>query len=335
MGVFNLYLIKRSFVFSISILILFGILDSIFSLISELENISERYTFISILVYVFQSMPHRLIDFVEGACLLGVMIALAISHQEGNLNVLRSAGKSPFKIIIISSIGPILLATLLILFDEVIFKKSYINAEINKNVLLEKVIASNENKWINQNDLFLGYQDIIEDNIFNAKLIKLIDDKEINVFESKLAKIDDTKIVFDDDQQVNFVIPIQSRISIKNIQNENISELYYLKKLFIESKLEDDILFKQHIDKALYKVVLIPLSIFALIAYFGSLIFGSLRDLNIGARITIAVFGAFVYKLMQDLSIGIFISFNLSVLIGVMIPSILLALLAINSYRKI
>jgi len=38
---------------------------------------------------------------------------------------------------------------------------------------------------------------------------------------------------------------------------------------------------------------------------------------------------------MQDLSIGIFISFNLSVLIGVMIPSILLALLAIDSYRKI
>ncbi len=274
-----------------------------------MENISERYTFTSILVYVFQSMPHRLIDFVEGACLLGVMIALAISHQEGNLNVLRSAGKSPFKIILISSIGPILLATLLILFDEVIFKKSYINAEINKNVLLEKVIASNENKWINQNDLFLGYQDIIEDNIFNAKLIKLIDDKEINVFESKLAKID--------------------------VQNENISELYYLKKLFIESKLEDDILFKQHIDKALYKVVLIPLSIFASIAYFESLIFGSLRDLNIGVRIAISVFGAFVYKLMQDLSIGIFISFNLSVLIGVMIPSIFLALLAINSYRKI
>ena len=334
MGIFNLYLIKRSFVFSISILILFGILDSIFSIISELENISERYTFTSILGYVFQSMPHRLIDFVEGACLLGVMIALAISHQEGNLNVLRSAGKSPFKIILISSIGPILLATLLILFDEVIFKKSYVNAEIYKNVLLEKVISSKENKWINQNDLFLGYQDIIEDNIFNAKLIKLIDDKEINVFESKLAKIDDSKLVFDD-QQVNFVIPIQSRISIKNIQNENISELYSLKKLFIESKLEDDILFKQHIDKALYKVVLIPLSIFTLIAYFGSLIFGSLRDLNIGTRITIAVFGAFVYKLMQDLSIGIFISFNLSVLIGVMIPSILLALLAVNSYRKI
>ena len=119
-----------------------------------------------------------------------------------------------------------------------------------KTVLLEKVISSNENKWINQNDLFLGYQDIIEDNIFNAKLIKLIDDKEINVFESKLAKIDDTKIVFDDDQQVNFVIPIQSRISIKNIQNENISELYYLKKLFIESKLEDDILFNcEHYTK--------------------------------------------------------------------------------------
>ena len=37
-------------------------------------------------------MPHNLLDFLEGACLLGVMIALGLSHQEGNLNVLRTAG---------------------------------------------------------------------------------------------------------------------------------------------------------------------------------------------------------------------------------------------------
>ena len=34
-------------------------------------------------------MPHNLLDFVQGACLLGVMLSLGMSHEEGNLNVLR------------------------------------------------------------------------------------------------------------------------------------------------------------------------------------------------------------------------------------------------------
>ena len=99
MKIFNIYLIKKSFLYSLFILTVFGLLDSTFTLISELENVSEKYNFVKILSYVFSSMPHRLLDFVEGACLLGVMISLGISHQEGNLNVLRSAGFSPFKII--------------------------------------------------------------------------------------------------------------------------------------------------------------------------------------------------------------------------------------------
>ena len=36
--IFNKYLIKRSFYFSLSILLIFGLLDSIFILISELEK---------------------------------------------------------------------------------------------------------------------------------------------------------------------------------------------------------------------------------------------------------------------------------------------------------
>ena len=88
--IFYRYLIKRSFYFSFLILIIFGLLDSVFMLISELENISNEYKFANILKYVFFSMPHRLIDFVEGSCLLGLMISLGLSHQEGNLNVLSA-----------------------------------------------------------------------------------------------------------------------------------------------------------------------------------------------------------------------------------------------------
>ena len=69
--IFNIYLIKRSFYFSFFILIIFGILDSIFIFISELENISNKYNVLNIFKHVLNSMPHRLIDFIDGACLLG------------------------------------------------------------------------------------------------------------------------------------------------------------------------------------------------------------------------------------------------------------------------
>ncbi len=77
--IFNIYLIKRSFYFSFFILIIFGILDSIFIFISELENISNKYNVLNIFKHVLNSMPHRLIDFIDGACLLGVMISLGVS----------------------------------------------------------------------------------------------------------------------------------------------------------------------------------------------------------------------------------------------------------------
>ena len=65
MKIFNLYLFKRSFYFSIFILFIFGALDTIFVLISELENISSKYTFYNICDYVLSSIPHRIIDYLE------------------------------------------------------------------------------------------------------------------------------------------------------------------------------------------------------------------------------------------------------------------------------
>jgi hypothetical protein len=60
--IFNKYLINRSFYFSLSILLIFGLLDSIFIFISELEKNSSDYTFLNILKYVIFSMPHNLLD---------------------------------------------------------------------------------------------------------------------------------------------------------------------------------------------------------------------------------------------------------------------------------
>ena len=63
--IFYIYLIKRSLYFSFAILMFFGLLDSIFNFISELENLTPDFNIAQILIYVMSSLPHNLIDFIE------------------------------------------------------------------------------------------------------------------------------------------------------------------------------------------------------------------------------------------------------------------------------
>jgi lipopolysaccharide export LptBFGC system permease protein LptF len=107
-------MIKRSLLISCFIFVLFALLDFVFNFISELENLSANYSFLHSLKFMLASMPFNANDFLEGACLLGVMIALGISHQEGNLNVLRSSGESPIKIVLLNAIGPMILVFFLL-----------------------------------------------------------------------------------------------------------------------------------------------------------------------------------------------------------------------------
>ncbi len=347
--IFNKYLIKRSFYFSLSILLIFGLLDSIFILISELEKNSSEYTFFHTLKYVVFSMPHNLLDFIQGACLLGVMLSLGMSHEEGNLNVLRSAGKSPFVIVFTSSIGALILVLSLLALDEVAFRKLYVNAEAERNILLNKEINYvDEINWIKSGNSFLGFENIVDEKIFNVNFIKLQDKEVIYSVKSDVATISNNKIIFDkesvyksfsdnfDKKNIEFFeIPIQSKITFSNIKHLGLFELNFYRQIFDGSTVKKDILFKSHIDKSFYNKIFLPISSLILILFFGSFIFSSLRDSTIGNRVVVSVVGAFIYQLIQDLSSGVFISYGLTIILGVIFPSALLIVASMISYKKI
>jgi lipopolysaccharide export LptBFGC system permease protein LptF len=316
---------------------------------SELEDLTNEYTFFLALKYVLGITPSNANTFLEGACLLGVMISLGISHQEGNLNVLRSSGESPLKIIFISLSGPLLLVFLYLVSNEFYFKDIQSNSHIQKT-LISGSGKKTEDKinWIKDRDSFLSYSLIKDSVIYNVKFLKT-DDKEVLYYKmSDSASISGNKITFDktlkyhsynqESEDLNteiFNLPLVIKIPFKNIDNLKIVEVYNIYKLIDYSELNQDTLFKSHIEKALYKNIFYPFSIICLILFFGSSIFGSLRDASPASRIVLSVVGAFIYKILQDFTISFSIATNLSVLIGVVAPASLLLLMSIVSYRKI
>ena len=349
MKIFYAYLFKRSFIISALIFILFVLLDLIFSLISELEDLDNKYTFLHALKYVLGTTPSNGITFLEGACLLGVMISLGISHQEGNLNVLRSTGVAPLKIVFISFAGPLLLIFLYLVSNEFYLKDFYSNSQIQKTLISESDKKTNNKiNWIKDRDSFLSYSLMKNSVIYNVKFLRFDEEKVLYYKMSDSALIKDNTITFDKSLKYHsynaesediyteiFNLPLVTKIPFKNIDNLKIIEVKNIHSLIKKSDLEQDILFKAHIEKALYRNIFYPFSIMCLILFFGSFIFGSLRNASPASRIVLSVIGAFIYKVAQDFSISFSIATNLSVFIGVITPAMILLIISLFFYRRI
>ena len=234
------------------------------------------------------------------------------------------------------------------MFDEIAFRKLFIKAEADRNI----AVGINTQKehdliWIKDNESFLSFERIIDDIIYQPRFIKIQNNELAYTISASRAKINEKNINFPNDslyklysesfvaEEETFEIPIQSRVSIKRIDNIGILDLIGYRSMLSNSFIDQDVLFKAHLDKAIYKKIYLPFSILLLIMFFGSLIFTSLRDSGVGGRVLIAVMGAFIYKLFQDLSIGIFISYQLTTFIGVILPSLVLLLMSLISYKRI
>ena len=75
------------------------LLQTIFSYLSELENITDSYTLKDALYYIFYRSPYFLVEFIPTGALLGAVIGLGLLANNSELIVMRAAGLSLYRII--------------------------------------------------------------------------------------------------------------------------------------------------------------------------------------------------------------------------------------------
>ena len=351
LGIYARYLIQRTFSISAFVLLVFILLDAIFLIIAEIEDISILYNMRELLFYVFGVIPHRALIYVEGSCLLGLLISLSISKQEGNLDVLRSAGLSPIKISSIASIGAVAMMLVFIIADENYFKDLSMDSEIRKNQTTSSISnnKSLSSKWIEDSGTFLQYYLKSDNRLYDVSLIKVINNEVIFSATANEALIEKNYILLKEpynyknfkidknvSEKILFNFPKILQLSSTNIKNLTlIEQIDYLSEIEADSALSIDSVFKSDLEKNIFKTIFLPISAIAIMLLAGSLTFGSLRDSSMGTRIIIGVIFSFIYNVVQDLTLSIFITYSLSIIFAVFLPILVVSFLSFLIYRRI
>ena len=346
-GIFSRYLIQRTFIISCLVLLIFIALDCIFLVIAEMEDISSEYNFNQLLRYVLGTSPHSALTYLEGSCLLGMLISMSISQQEGNLGIMRSGGFSPLRISIVSSIGAIGMILIFLVSDEIYFKDMSMNAEVQKNLVTsnsqsKKNVRAN---WIKDDGTYLQYFVKDGETLYDISIVKVKNDKVLYSTSSNKAFILENSIKLSQPyifknfessevsyQEIPFEFPKVLQLSSPNIKNIKLTEQLGYLRILNESKSSK---FKSDLEKNIYRTILLPISALAIMLLAGSLMFGSLRESAMGTKIIFGVISGFVYGIIQDLTVSIFITYSLSILLAVILPILLISILSFIFYRKI
>ena len=323
LNTYSKHLIRKSFLISAMVWTVMLFLDFSVTLILELENISAEQGFFTIFNILLYEQLHKGMQYLESSMLIGTLIALSIFNKQGNLVFLRSAGFSPFKIVLVSGLGPLIFSLILIFFDETLF----LDLSKKSKIFNQSSHSSEQLQWTITNKNLIGLKRINENEVRAIQIIKFNDQQRVtssdNFLEGNLENGE--LLITDSKSQKIYDFPTSYFISNNNLENFSLLSLLDLKNSYLS---EDDL---QKIDSLIYSRLLMPLSIMAVIFLAGSMMFHTSRSSGVGRQIIIGISIGFIYDLIKDLSIASFLTYQLPIVIAYLLP--ITILLAIGAYK--
>ena len=203
--IFYKHLFFRSLLTAIIVVIFLFSFDLFISLATNSDMFNENFS--KILTDQLGSSFRNVLQYFEILMLIAVLISLARFRESGNLNFLQSLSISPFKILLLSSFGPVLLSLLFMYAGQ---KDNLPNKLSSKNdyfLISDKAIFHHQPeeqkifKLSEDNALEVIYSRANEENVFNI------------LYES--AGFKDTKSVIESISNNNFVLPKEIKNNLK------------------------------------------------------------------------------------------------------------------------
>jgi lipopolysaccharide export system permease protein len=345
------YIANTLLTYSIVVLLVWLSIYSFFNFLAELNNVGTvNYTILEAFKYVLIQLPEVAYDQVSPIILLGCVLGMGHLATTGQLIILRTSGISILKITWLTLKNAIIFLICLTLIGELVAPTltTYAEKERSNAMGQNSFLNSQDGFWIRDGDNFINVKNNVDGSLFNEITIIEVDNepnKIERVVESKSAIFDGQNInmkstnifsinstnLFDDiafkernlyKKRVAFD---QDLIDSLEKEPKDLTTLTIVKQIqfFTDNKLRAEVF-----EVELYKRLVKPITLVAMVLLAMLFIFGPTRDATLGRKIFFGVAIGLSFELISRIGGALALSFDFSPLLSTFVPAIVIIIIA-------
>jgi len=344
------YIANTLLTYSIVVLLVWLSIYSFFNFLAELNTVgTANYTILEAFKYIVLQLPEVAYDQVSPVILLGCVLGMGHLATTGQLIILRASGISILKITWLTLKNAIIFLIFLTLIGELVAPTLTTYAENERSNALGQNSLSNSQDgfWIRDGDNFINVENNVDGSLFNGitvievnksnKIERVVESKSA-IFDGQNINMDSTNIfsinstnLFDDialkernlyKKRVAFD---QDLIDSLEKEPKDLTTLTIVKQIQF---LTDNKLRAEVFEVELYKRLVKPITLVAMVLLAMLFIFGSTRDATLGRKIFFGVVIGLSFELISRIGGALALSLNFSPLLSTFVPAIAIMIIA-------
>ncbi|MDA7441008.1 LPS export ABC transporter permease LptG [Candidatus Pseudothioglobus singularis] len=346
------YIAKTLLTYSLVVLFVWLGIYSFFNFLAELNTVGTvNYTVIKALQYIVFQAPDVAYDQASPVILLGCVLGMGHLATTGQLIIFRASGISILGITWITLKNALIFIIFLVLIGETVAPIFNKHADNQRAIALgQNILSRNQDGfWIRDGDNFINVENNVDGRFFNGLTIievdksnsikrvvssdsAIFDGKSLNLNETNLYSINSENIVEDitlkeRGQYKKIVAFDQDLIDSLEKEPKDLPSFTIIKQIKF---LKDNKLRAEVFELELYKRLVKPLTLVAMILLAMLFIFGSTRDATLGRKIFFGVAIGLLFELISRIGGAVALSFKFSPLFSTFIPAIVVIIVAIT-----
>lgn len=302
------------------------LLQMVFAYLSELENLSDTYTFKDALAYIMYRSPYFLVQFIPTGALLGAVVGLGLLAGNSELVVMRAGGISVYRIIGYAMLPAFLFVMISLAVNQFVLPTTNDKASQIANHLPNKKLFTVNGYWAvndteqGQEIVYISYAD--SDGKLGATKRYYLDkganltgatragsgvfheqvgdDYQWQLTDVAQLTVGDTSVSRSFDMHKTLSLPLAPsdvHLLTKEAEDLSLTDLYAHHQLMSHQGKRS----LRH-EVAFWQKLLSPFAVLSLVLVASSFVFGSLRSQGLGLRIVMALLTGLLFSYLTDLT---------------------------------
>jgi len=356
MKILNRYITKTLLIYTLTVLVIWLGVYGFFNYLDEISSIGQaNYTSVSAFKYIAFQIPEIAYKHASPVILLGCVLGMGYLATTNQLLILRVSGLSVMKLTLLTVKKALMFVFIIIFIGEVFAPISSEMAEKSRAKDLGYSFASQSQQgfWIKEGDKYIRVNKNFDGNSFggvtliqtnNNKKVDTVISSDIAIFNGESLAFGNTDI-FSVDNDSNFNVVSHKK---RNSYNQSVSfdqdlinslrkeprelttwNIFKHMQFLNDNKLKADIY-----EVELYKRLVKPVTLVAMILLAMLFIFGSNRNATLGKKIFLGIALSLTFELTSRVGGALSIAFSIDPLMSAIVPSLGVMLLAFVLLRR-